>query len=135
MPISPPQHPIKPRKPQYIYSNIPTNPYTTKKIAATTPTPPSRQAILLKLSCIDDKKWLFLSSINDKIANYLVSELTPRGKSYTMQEYDYVSHYSGITNDPDIGYAGIPRFSTVIFRGLGHSFSFLCCIFAKTTNL
>ena len=29
MPISPPQHPIKPRKPQYIYSNIPTN--TTTK--------------------------------------------------------------------------------------------------------
>lgn len=25
MPISPSQHPIKPRKPQYIYSNIPTN--------------------------------------------------------------------------------------------------------------
>ena len=59
----------------------------------------------------------------------------PRGKSFTMQEYDDVSHYSGITNDPDIGYAGIPRFSTIIFRGLGHSFSFLCCIFAKTTNL
>lgn len=59
----------------------------------------------------------------------------PRGNSFTTQEYDDVSHYSGITNDPDIGYAGIPRFSTIIFRGLGHSFSFLCCIFAKTTNL
>lgn len=55
MPISPPQHPIKPRKPQYIYSNIPTNP-STKKIAVTTPAPPSRQAFLLKLSFIDDKK-------------------------------------------------------------------------------
>lgn len=48
MPISPPQHPIKPRKPQYIYSNIPTN-TTTKIIAVTTPTPPSRQAFFAKI--------------------------------------------------------------------------------------